>query len=143
MSTAPGPEEKHTVLAVDDDPDNLQLINALLRDEFRVRLASDGAQALRAAGQIPKPDAILLDIMMPGLDGYEVCRRLKADPATKDIPVILLTAKVQVEDAQLGFDAGCADYITKPIIAPLILARVRTHVALKLARDFLAGQSVL
>ena len=132
--------EKSIVLAVDDDPENLQLIEAMLKEEFRVRLASSGEQALQAASEMPRPDTILLDIMMPGLDGYEVCRRLKANPATRNIPVILLTAKVRVEDAHLGFEAGCADYITKPIIAPLILARVRTHVALKLARDFLARQ---
>jgi len=133
--------QKRTILAVDDDPENLHLINELLKDEYRVRLASSGEQALQAARQAPLPDAILLDIVMPGLDGYEVCRRLKADAATKNIPVILLTAKVQVEDAQLGFDAGCADYITKPIVPPLVVARVRTHVTLKLARDFLGAQS--
>jgi putative two-component system response regulator len=143
MDYAPDSQEKRTVLAVDDDPESLQLIHAMLKGEFRVRLASNGEQALQAARELPRPDTILLDLMMPGLDGYEVCRRLKADPATKNIPVILLTAKVQVQDAQLGFDAGCADYITKPIIPPLILARVRTHVALKLARDFLARQSAI
>lgn len=143
MSQARDSEDKSTILAVDDDPENLQLINVLLKEEFRVRLAANAEQALKAASEAPKPDTILLDIMMPGLDGYEVCRQLKANPGTRDIPVILLTAKVRVEDAQIGFDAGCADYITKPIIAPLILARVRTHVALKLARDFLARQSAI
>ena len=141
MPSVPDSPQKRTILAVDDDPENLHLINELLKDEYRVRLASSGDQALQAARQAPMPDAILLDIVMPGLDGYEVCRRLKADGATKNIPVILLTAKVQVEDAQLGFDAGCADYITKPIVPPLVVARVRTHVTLKLARDFLGAQS--
>jgi len=131
---------KRTILAVDDDPENLHIIHALLKDEYQLRLASNGEQALQAARQEPLPDVILLDIVMPGLDGYEVCRRLKADAATKHIPVILLTAKVEVEDAQLGFDAGCADYITKPVMPPLVVARVRTHVTLKLARDFLGTQ---
>jgi putative two-component system response regulator len=131
---------KRTILAVDDDPENLHIIHALLKDEYHLRLASNGEQALEAVRQVPLPDAILLDIVMPGMDGYEVCRRLKADAATKHIPVILLTAKVEVEDAQLGFDAGCADYITKPVIPPLVVARVRTHVTLKLARDFLGTQ---
>lgn len=143
MTQQPGAQDKSTILAVDDDPENLQLINALLKEEFRVRLAANGEQALKAASQAPRPDTILLDIMMSGMDGYEVCRQLKANPATRNIPVILLTAKVRVEDAHLGFEVGCADYITKPIIAPLILARVRTHVALKLARDFLAQQGTL
>ena len=131
---------KRTILAVDDDPENLHIIHALLKDEYQLRLASNGEQALEAVRQVPLPDAILLDIVMPGMDGYEVCRRLKADAATKHIPVILLTAKVEVQDAQLGFDVGCADYITKPVIPPLVIARVRTHVTLKLARDFLGTQ---
>lgn len=134
---------KSIVLAVDDDPESLQLIEAMLQEEFLVRLAANGEQALKAANEVPRPDTVLLDIMMPGLDGYEVCRQLKANPATRDIPVILLTAKVRVEDAHLGFEVGCADYITKPIVAPLILARVRTHVALKQARDFLSRQSAI
>ena len=128
---------KRTVLVVDDSPDNLQLLNGLLKDDYQVRVAKNGAQALKAALQDPMPEVILLDIMMPDMDGYEVCARLKADDATKHIPVIFLSAKTQIEDAQLGFELGCADYITKPILPDVVRARVRTHVMLNLARDFL------
>src|SRR5689334_20903713 len=113
MNDGPGSGEKPVVLLVDDTPENLQLMNGLLKDEYRTRLANNGERALRAALQEPRPDLILLDIMMPGMDGYEVCTRLKADAATADIPVIFLTAKGQVEDEQKGFAAGCVDYILK------------------------------
>jgi putative two-component system response regulator len=132
---------KHTVLVVDDSKESLQVLNEVLGDRHQVRLASNGEQALRAANQAPKPDVILLDIMMPGMDGYEVCRQLKSNSVTADIPVIFLTGKTRVEDAQRGFDLGCVDYITKPILPPIVIARVRTHVALKLAREFINAQS--
>ena len=134
------PSAKHTILVVDDSPDSLQLLNAMLKQEFKIRLASNGAQALKAAAQQPRPDAILLDIMMPDMDGYEVCERLKAEDATREIPVIFLTAKTDIEDAQRGFDVGGADYITKPILPPVVVARLRTHVLLKVARDFIKSQ---
>ena len=121
----------HTVLVVDDSPDGLQILNEILKRQYEVRLARSGEQALQAALQKPRPDAILLDIMMPGMDGYEVCSRLKANDATRDIPVIFLTAKTDIEDAQRGFDLGGADYITKPILPPVVLARISTHIALK------------
>lgn len=140
MTDSIDPSSKHTVLVVDDSPDSLQLLNALLKEEFRVRLASNGAEALRAVLQEPRPDAILLDIMMPDLDGYEVCERLKSEEATKEIPVIFLTAKTEIEDAQRGFDVGGADYVTKPILPSVVIARVRTHVMLKVARDFIKTQ---
>jgi putative two-component system response regulator len=133
--------EKHTVLLVDDTPDNLQLLNDLLQDDYKTRIANNGERALRAAVREPKPDLILLDIMMPGMDGYEVCKRLKADAATAHIPVIFLTAKTQVEDEQLGFDVGCVDYITKPISPPIVKARVKTHLTLKSAADFLRDKN--
>ena len=133
--------DKTTVLVVDDTPDNLTLINNLLRDRYRVKLANGGERALRICATDSKPDLILLDIMMPEIDGYEVCRRLKANPATMDIPVIFLTAKVQVEDEQLGFDVGAVDYITKPVSPPILLARVKTHLALAQARTFLRDQN--
>ena len=133
--------EKSIVLIVDDTPENLQLMNELLKGQYKTRIANSGERALRAAVQEPKPDIILLDIMMPGMDGYEVCRRLKADDATSDIPVIFLTAKTQVEDEQRGFDVGCVDYITKPISPPIVMARVKTHLALKAAADFLKDQN--
>ncbi len=133
--------DRPTVLVVDDTPDNLALMQTLLRDLYRVKGANNGERALKiAAGEQP-PDLILLDIMMPGLDGYEVCRRLKAEPATRDIPVIFLTAKSQVEDEQRGFELGAVDYITKPVSPPLVLARVQTHLALKAAADFLRDKN--
>jgi len=132
--------DKRSILVVDDTPENLQLMNGLLKDDYKVRVANGGEPALKLAAQQP-PDLILLDIMMPGMDGYEVCRRLKADVATRDIPVIFLTAKAQVEDEQRGFDTGCVDYITKPVSPPIVLARVKTHLTLKAAADFLRDKN--
>ncbi len=129
------------VLIVDDTPENLTIMNGLLKDGHRTKVANSGERALKLAVAEPKPDLVLLDIMMPGMDGYEVCRRLKADAATREIPVIFLTAKTQVEDEQQGFDVGCVDYITKPISPPIVLARVRTHLALKAAADFLRDKN--
>lgn len=134
---------KNTVLVVDDSPDGLQILNEVLKRRYDVRLARSGEQALQAARQKPQPDAILLDIMMPGMDGYEVCSRLKANDTTRDIPVIFITAKTDIEDAQRGFDLGGADYITKPILPPVVLARISTHIGLKLAREFMKGQTSL
>jgi putative two-component system response regulator len=132
---------KPIVLIVDDTPANLQLMNDLLENDYSTRIANNGERALKAALLEPKPDLILLDIMMPGMDGYEVCRRLKADPATAQIPVIFLTAKVEVEDEQMGFDVGAVDYITKPISPPIVMARVKTHLTLKGAADFLRDKN--
>ncbi len=132
---------KPVVLIVDDTPENLTLMNGLLKDAYRTKVATHGERALKLAASEPKPDLVLLDIMMPGMDGYEVCQRLQADVATRDIPVIFLTAKTQVDDESRGFDVGCVDYITKPISPPIVLARVRTHLALKAAADFLRDKS--
>ncbi|ERI53878.1 response regulator [Pseudomonas sp. AOB-7] len=133
--------EQEMILVVDDTPDNLQLISELLIDRYRVKVANNGAKALRIAQGSPAPDLILLDIMMPEMDGYEVCRRLKADPQTRDIPLIFLTAKSEVADEQLGFDLGAADYITKPISPPIVLARVKAQLQLKAATDYLRDKS--
>jgi putative two-component system response regulator len=130
-----------TVLVVDDSPDTLQILNELLRDRYKVRVAANGEQALKLAALEPKPDAVLLDIMMPGINGYEVCGRLKADPATADIPVIFISAKSQIEEGELGFELGGADYITKPFMPSVVRARVGTHVALKRALDFIRKQA--
>jgi class 3 adenylate cyclase len=127
----PNPVQKPLVLIVDDTPENIALMNGLLKERYRTRIATNGERALEAAAQEPQPDIVLLDVMMPGMDGYEVCRRLKADPATHGIPVVFLTAKSQIEDEQRGFDAGAVDYITKPISPPIVLARVHTHLTLK------------
>jgi putative two-component system response regulator len=133
--------EPATILVVDDTPANLSLMTGLLRDEYKVKAAIDGEKALRIAQALPPPDLVLLDIMMPGMDGYEVCRRLKADPATRDIPVIFLTAKSGVEDERMGLDLGAVDYITKPISPPIVMARVRNHLVLKASADFLRDKA--
>ena len=137
MTTPPG-EERPRVLVVDDTPENLQLMHALLKESYRVLLANGGAAALRLARLEPRPDLILLDIMMPELNGYTVCEALKADPETAPIPVIFLTARGEVEDEEMGFRSGCVDYITKPVSPPTLLARVANHLALKAASDQLA-----
>jgi putative two-component system response regulator len=129
--------ERPTVLVVDDTPDNLALMSGLLKDEYRVKVANSGERALKIAISDSPPDLILLDIMMPEMDGYEVCTRLKAYPATRRIPVIFLTAMAEVADETKGLSLGAVDYITKPISPPIVLARVRTHLALKAAADFL------
>ncbi|MBL7204030.1 MAG: two-component system response regulator [Desulfobacteraceae bacterium] len=119
---------KWKVLVVDDEPNNLQLLGQILQD-YQLSFATDGTKALDVAWKV-KPDIILLDIMMPEMDGYETCRRLKADPETSKIPVIFVTAMEKMEDEYRGFEVGGVDYITKPVSAPIVLARVRTHLAL-------------
>jgi len=130
-----------TVLVVDDTPDNLSLMSSLLKDLYRVKVANNGEKALQIAGSETPPDLILLDIMMPGMDGYEVCKRLKGDAGTRDIPVIFLTAKAEVEDEARGLELGAVDYITKPVSPPIVVARVRNHLELKTARDLLRAHS--
>ncbi|MDD2844393.1 MAG: two-component system response regulator [Rhodoferax sp.] len=134
--------QKATVLVVDDTPDNLSLVSSLLRDDYIVRVANNGEKALRIATSEQAPDLILLDIMMPGMDGYEVCRRLKEDPRSRDIRVIFLTAKSEVEDERKGFKLGAVDYITKPISPPILQERIKTHLALKAAADFLRDKNI-
>src|SRR5664279_1861141 len=126
-----------TVLIVDDTPDNLSLRSGLLKDDYKVKVANNGEKALRIARSENPPDLILLDIMMPEMDGYEVCRRLKADSATQDIPVIFLTAKSQIDDEKMGLELGAVDYLTKPVSPPIVMARVKNHLALKAHADFL------
>ncbi len=133
--------EKSTVLVVDDTPDNLELMSGLLKDRYRVQVAKSGERALAIALAEPHPDLILLDIMMPGMDGYEVCRHLKAEAVTKFIPVIFLTAKAAVEDERMGLEMGAVDYVTKPISPPIVLARVATHLKLKASADFLRDKA--
>jgi putative two-component system response regulator len=130
-----------TVLIVDDTPENLTVLGELLHPPYRVRAANSGERALRAAQTTPRPDLILLDIMMPGMDGYEVLERLKSDVATADIPVVFITAVSANEGEEHGLDLGAVDYITKPFNPALVLARVRTQLELKLARDHLAKQN--
>ncbi len=132
---------KPTLVVVDDTPDNLILMNALLRDIYTVKVANSGERCLMIAQGENPPDLVLLDIMMPDMDGYEVCRKLKENPRTRDIPVIFLTAKANVEDEEYGFGLGAVDYITKPISPPIVLARVKNHLALKATADFLRDQN--
>lgn len=117
------------VLIVDDNSDNLDVLRGVLSPFYKVKATLSGELALKIAAK-SKPDIILLDIMMPGLDGYEVCKRLKSDPTLSDIPVIFVTAKTEIKDEQEGFKLGAVDYITKPISVPIVLARVETHLAL-------------
>jgi adenylate cyclase len=125
ISTAAGPKSK--ILVVDDTPDNLFLMSALLEDQYELITASSGAEALEIAHAAQPPELILLDIMMPDMDGYEVMRRLRKDPATAGIPVIFLTALTSIEEEQFGLDLGAVDYITKPISPPIVMARVNSH----------------
>lgn len=117
------------ILAVDDEAGNLQLLRQILQDHYRLAYAKDGARALELARQ-ERPDLILLDVMMPGMTGYEVCRTLKADAATAAIPVIFVTALTDASDELVGFEAGAVDYITKPLSPAIVRARVRTHLSL-------------
>ncbi|CAG0955729.1 adenylate cyclase [Rhodocyclaceae bacterium] len=133
--------EKPTVLVVDDTPDNLSLMSGLLKDDYKVKVANGGEKALKIAQSDNPPDLILLDIMMPGMDGYEVCQHLKADLRTRDIPVIFLTAKAEIEDERKGLELGAVDYITKPISPPIVMARVKTHLTLKASADFLRDKN--
>lgn len=132
---------KPTVMVVDDTPDNLSLMNLLLKDHYNVRIANSGERALKLAATGTPPDLILLDIMMPGMDGYEVCQHLKADPKMRDIPVIFLTAKNEADDEKKGLELGAVDYIAKPISPAIVLARIKTHLALKSSSDFLRDKN--
>jgi putative two-component system response regulator len=135
MNPATHPE-RPTLLVVDDTPANLNLMAGLLHQDYRVKLAPGGVRALELA-QREVPDLVLLDVAMPEMDGYEVCRRLKADPRTRDVPVIFVTAMSQPDDETRGFEAGAADFIHKPISPPIVRARVRTHLQVKAWHDSL------
>ena len=128
---------KQTILVVDDTPENIDVLNGILMDDYKIKAALDGKKALKIAGGENPPDLILLDIMMPEMDGYEVCRRLKKSKSTEKIPVIFVTAKKEVEDETKGFDLGAVDYITKPVKAVLVKARVQTHLKLLSAQQSL------
>ncbi|MBL8307100.1 MAG: response regulator, partial [Rubrivivax sp.] len=124
-----------TVLIVDDVPENLTVLGELLRQRYRVRAANSGRAALQAAAQLPHPDLILLDVMMPGMNGYEVLETLRNDATLRNIPVIFTTAMDAVEDEERGLALGAVDYLTKPLRPAIVLARVQTHLELKAARD--------
>ena len=122
--------DRATVLVVDDTPENIDLLVEILKEDYKVKAARNGEQGLKIARLPSAPDLILLDIMMPDIDGFEVCKQLKEDPTTCDIPIIFVTAKITTEDEIQGFELGAVDYITKPISPPVVLARVKTHIAL-------------
>lgn len=129
-----------SVLVVDDSIDSISLISEILKDSYHVNIATSGEKALKII-QEKKPDLILLDIVMDDMDGYEVCSILKADVATRDIPIIFLTGKTSIDDEQRGFDLGAVDYITKPASPPIVLSRVKTHLHLKEVADFLKDKN--
>ncbi len=133
-------QEKRLVLVVDDAPENIQVVQSILKSDYKIRVATSGAKALEVVKDNPMPDLVLLDVMMPGMDGYEVCAQLKAAPATRDIPVIFLTGKTEAEDETRGFDVGAVDYIRKPFSPAIVKARVRTQLLLREAREQLARQ---
>jgi putative two-component system response regulator len=130
-----------TLLIVDDAVENLTVLNALLSPHYQIRVATTGEKALRIAASEPRPDLILLDVMMPGMDGYQVFDQLRADVGTRQIPVIFVTAMDTSEAELRALDAGAVDFITKPMVPAIVLARVRTQLELKQARDWLANQN--
>lgn len=125
------------ILVVDDSPENLQVISAVLKQDYRVKVAINGERALALATSAEPPDLILLDVMMPGMDGYEVCARLKQNPVTARIPVLFVSSRDDEEDEARGLSLGAIDYIVKPIRPSIVQARVRNHIELKRSRDLL------
>src|SRR6516165_6647793 len=132
--SVPSADQK-LILIVDDTPTNIGVISGALKDCYSTKVATNGQKALAIASAEDKPDLILLDVMMPEMDGYEVCTRLKADPATQEIPVIFLTGQTSVEDETRGFNVGAVDYVHKPFSPAVVEARVRSHIFLREARD--------
>ncbi len=133
--------EESRILLVDDEPHNLELLVEALEQQYDVQVAINGERALKLALEEPHPDLILLDVVMPGMDGYEVCRRLKANPITLRIPIIFITAKNTPEEEQNGLDLGATDYIIKPFHIPVVQARVRNHLKLKTLTDLLDAEA--
>ncbi len=119
-----------TLLVVDDSPENLNFLTQILKENYRVKVATNGPKALSIAESVPQPDLILLDIVMPEMDGFTVCQKLKANPTTKDIPVIFITAKDETVNEALGFKLGAVDYVTKPFSPYILKARIKTHLTL-------------
>ena len=130
-----------SVLIVDDVPANIKMLREVLKDDYDIRFAMSGKAALDLLKNNDLPDLILLDVMMPEMDGYAACQRLKADPATQSIPVIFITSRDEEADEIKGFEMGAVDYITKPFSIPVVRARVQTHVELKRQREILENLS--
>ena len=141
QQTADGNIQLKTLLLVDDTPENLTVLGEILMPYYRVRVANSGARALVAAASEPRPDLILLDVMMPEMDGYKVITHLRSNPLTHDIPVIFITALDATEDETKGLELGAADYITKPVRPAIVLTRVRGQIELKEARDRMRDQN--
>ncbi len=131
---------KPTVLIVDDAPENLMIMEAILAKDYSLKLFNNAKAALDYAFANP-PDLILLDILMPNIDGFETCRRIKANPELVDIPVIFITSKNEDEYEEYGFSVGASDFIHKPINAPILVARVKTHLKIKLVMDYLRNEN--
>jgi len=134
------PAVQPTVLVVDDAPENLMIMESILAKDYSLKLFNDAKQALDFAFENP-PDLILLDIMMPKIDGFEACRRIKANPKLVDIPVIFITSKNEDEYEETGFSVGASDFIHKPINAPILIARIKTHLKIKLVMDYLRNEN--
>ena len=134
---------KNMILIVDDEPVNIKALEIVLGDEYDLVYATTGEMALEMARKKPQPDLILMDIVMPGLDGFEVCAELKKDERTRNIPVVFLTAKWETSEEAKGLELGAVDYIRKPFSPPIIRARIRNHLELKRNRDLLQNLSTL
>ena len=135
-------KQRPTILVVDDEPFNLSLMDELLNKDYIVQKAESGPEALKLAFAEP-PDLILIDVMMPNMDGFEVCRLLKNNVTTLHVPVIIITAKNEIRDEERGFSMGASDFIHKPISAPIVAARVRTHLKIKFMQDYLRRENSL
>lgn len=129
--------EKQTILIVDDTPESIAIVISSLEGQYRVKVAISGEKGLQIAFSNDPPDLILLDVMMPGMDGYEVCSHLKKEPQTADIPIIFLTSKDEIEEEMRGLELGAVDYLIKPVSPPILLARVQTHLKIKKVSDYL------
>ncbi|MFP2768168.1 diguanylate cyclase [Oceanisphaera sp. KMM 10153] len=142
LDAFPHPVGPLRILIVDDQPVNIRVLHQVFRDEFEVLMATSGEQAITVCRE-QRPDIILLDVIMPGISGHEVCRRLKADPDTRDIPVIFVTSQIEEAEEAQGFEIGAVDFITKPVNPVIVSARVRTHLALKLQSDLLRSIAMI
>ncbi|MEO5329039.1 MAG: response regulator [Magnetococcus sp. THC-1_WYH] len=129
-----------SILIVDDVPENIDILRGILDSHYRIKAATSGRLAFKIAFSQPPPDLILLDVMMPEIDGYDVCRRLKQDDRTRNIPILFISSKSSVEDELRGFDLGAADYLFKPVSPPIVLARIKTHLAISDQKKLLADQ---
>lgn len=134
------PDLKPTVLIVDDTPENLMVMEGILQKDYNLKTTTSAKEAIDYAYATP-PDLILLDVMMPEMDGFEACRQLKDNPKLRNVPVIFITAKNKIADEELGFSLGASDFIHKPISAPIVSARVMTHIKIKLMLDYLMNEN--